>query len=314
MTAPVRIPFALKGEELVSISQVKSGLACGCICPECKAPLIARKGEVNIHHFAHSSSDEQESCTRAFETSIHKMAKQILEEEGYIRLPEFDAVASEKDLKDRVHYERECVEAKGTRRFSKVEVEYWFDDIRPDVLVYGQSGAPIMIEVYVTHKVDQEKHRKIEEKGIPTVEIDLSSVSYDITKEKLRELVVGDLKNKKWLYSPGYEEAKELVRSILQKKLVSINERIREERKRLSAVYAEQIRQEKELKFKVIREARAERERKKEEDRIRQESLQETGNRWLICRNCQRQGKKFLHKFSFSENLVCPECGETMLE
>ncbi|WP_097280103.1 competence protein CoiA family protein [Caenispirillum bisanense] len=49
----VHIAWAVRGEHLVSIEQVPSGLAADCTCPECGASLIARRGEERDHHFAH---------------------------------------------------------------------------------------------------------------------------------------------------------------------------------------------------------------------------------------------------------------------
>ena len=41
----LKLTYALKDGEIVSIEDVKSGLNCGCICPACSDPLVAKKGE-----------------------------------------------------------------------------------------------------------------------------------------------------------------------------------------------------------------------------------------------------------------------------
>lgn len=40
------IPFGLhkKSNRLVDVGSVAKGKACGCICPSCQTPLIARQG------------------------------------------------------------------------------------------------------------------------------------------------------------------------------------------------------------------------------------------------------------------------------
>lgn len=48
--------YALKDGELIHISEADRGLACGCRCPACGEMLVARKGPVKVHHFAHYSS------------------------------------------------------------------------------------------------------------------------------------------------------------------------------------------------------------------------------------------------------------------
>ena len=40
---------------MVYIDDVPNGLACNCICPNCKEQLLARHGMERAHHFAHHS-------------------------------------------------------------------------------------------------------------------------------------------------------------------------------------------------------------------------------------------------------------------
>lgn len=47
--------YAIKDGMATSIENVESGLKCGCICPSCGEPLVARKGAKRMHHFAHYS-------------------------------------------------------------------------------------------------------------------------------------------------------------------------------------------------------------------------------------------------------------------
>src|SRR5690349_237693 len=75
---------------MVSPGDVESGLACGCICPGCEAPLIAKKGDKVVWHFAHEGA----ACDNGAETAIHRMAKQILAEERTVALPAVDVSVS----------------------------------------------------------------------------------------------------------------------------------------------------------------------------------------------------------------------------
>lgn len=50
-----------ENKKLVDIKDVERGLACQCTCFECGETVIARKGEIKEHHFAHASN--KESCT-----------------------------------------------------------------------------------------------------------------------------------------------------------------------------------------------------------------------------------------------------------
>ncbi len=49
----VHLEFGLRKDKLYHVSEVEFGLECNCICPSCKAILVAKKGEIREHHFAH---------------------------------------------------------------------------------------------------------------------------------------------------------------------------------------------------------------------------------------------------------------------
>jgi competence CoiA-like predicted nuclease len=66
----IKLPYGLKDENLISIDEVESGLACDCFCPACKKQLIAKKGKVNVHHFAHYKVKD---CNGGIETAITKL-------------------------------------------------------------------------------------------------------------------------------------------------------------------------------------------------------------------------------------------------
>lgn len=65
------------------IDEVPRGLACGCVCPACGQPLIARHGDVLKWHFAHKG----ETCSWAVEATISRVAMGIVESEGRFRFP-----------------------------------------------------------------------------------------------------------------------------------------------------------------------------------------------------------------------------------
>ena len=67
--------YALKDGKAVHISEVESGLKCGCVCPACGEKLVAKKGDRVAHHFAHYSGH---TCEYGFESSLHLAAKDII--------------------------------------------------------------------------------------------------------------------------------------------------------------------------------------------------------------------------------------------
>jgi competence CoiA-like predicted nuclease len=70
----VQLPYAilLATGRLIHISEAKNGADCGCICPECRKPLVARQGNEYAHCFAHESDSD---CHGALETTLHMNAK-----------------------------------------------------------------------------------------------------------------------------------------------------------------------------------------------------------------------------------------------
>jgi len=77
------IPLGLKDGQLLDVSEVPRGRACGCICPSCHQVLIAKKGdsEKMAHHFAHdkkANKDQQEQieCQYSFFVAARLVIKQ----------------------------------------------------------------------------------------------------------------------------------------------------------------------------------------------------------------------------------------------
>ena len=149
--------MALKNGNLISINEVESGLKCDCFCPVCNSQLVARKGKIKVHHFAHYNSNE---CESYGESMLHLLAKKIIEENKYLLVPDFDKeVGSYSNLKK--------------IDLTKIEVEKGYNDIKPDIIAWVGDENNFFVEIAVTHKVDYEKLLKIKEYNVSTLEIDL---------------------------------------------------------------------------------------------------------------------------------------------
>ncbi|WP_425259191.1 hypothetical protein ACPOLB_27130 [Rubrivivax sp. RP6-9] len=61
----------------------------------------------------------------------------------------------------------------------------------------------VLIEVAVTHRVDEEKLRKIRQLDLPTLETDLGSMGGRLTLDGLRKQVVDGVEGKQWLHHPA---------------------------------------------------------------------------------------------------------------
>lgn len=79
--------------------------------------------------------------------------------------------------------------------------ERGFEEIVPDVQLETDSGL-LFVEVAVTHFVDQDKRSKLRRYGIPTIEIDLSSIALDAPLEAIDEAVLSKMSLRKWAFHP----------------------------------------------------------------------------------------------------------------
>lgn len=193
----ILLPFGVKAGVLVDVSQVESGLACGCVCPSCGSSLIARKGRIKVHHFGHHSGAE---CPTALETALHLAAKQVLDEQKKIAVPpvevKFDSYRSHLLL-----FPARQVE------LDQVRLEARTGNVVPDVLALT-SGRQLFIEIRVTHRVDEDKHEKIRQLGISAVEIDLSTHVRHFSLAGLAESLVRETAHKQWLFNAKAERVK----------------------------------------------------------------------------------------------------------
>lgn len=63
---------------LWDVDNVPNGNECGCFCPACREPLMAKnQGTQRMHHFAHQSGSE---CKFAYESMLHLLAKERIQE------------------------------------------------------------------------------------------------------------------------------------------------------------------------------------------------------------------------------------------
>jgi len=184
----MNLEYAMKGETLVHVSSVERGLMCGCTCPGCGASLIARKGQIKAHHFAHKNAE----CEYGTETMLHIMAKSILEQEKKILLPKVE-----------IRFELFAASITSEPRLvpiTDVTLEKRLGDFVPDLLVQI-SGKFVIIEILVTHKVDDLKLNKIKDSQISAIEIDLSKFDRSITLEELRDILINRVDNKSWIFN-----------------------------------------------------------------------------------------------------------------
>lgn len=214
----VKLPFGLRNGVLIHISEVPSGLACGCYCAACKVRLEAKKGTKNAHHFAHYQAEQ---CEYAIETALHLAAKKVLEQSAQLTLPELT-------IHEQVYGETcgQSITKSGSASVCEAHVvliedvvlEKPLNNIIPDVIA-TIDGNPLIIEIGVTHFVDQRKENKIHNLKISSIEIDLSGIDRDADLESIRSVVVDSIDHKVWLFHRETEKVRSELRSKLETEL-----------------------------------------------------------------------------------------------
>lgn len=180
---------------LAHISEVQRGLACGCVCPACQGNLVARlKDEHQVPHFAHHCG---EACGGGPETVLHLLAKEAFRINPTMLLPERLALN-----------ERKRVVTKAGQKVETKFLRLEYSDpkkVIPDLYVRA-LGYDLFVEVAVTHFSDEAKIQRLREHRIPAVEVDLSRVPRDATREVVADAVLRSAP-RHWLYHPGIDAA-----------------------------------------------------------------------------------------------------------
>ena len=173
------------------VNEVESGLACNCYCPHCRARLIAinskPEGESKAHHFAHERGSD---CVWSDESSLHKLAKEVLAEEQKIMLPVLQGENVARQLE-----------------FDSVEQEARDPEIGliPDCVCY-YGGQKLWVEFKRTHEVDTKKADKIRNAKIDCIEIDINVC--EINKDAVRQFIVEESTNRVWVYNSKTQQTK----------------------------------------------------------------------------------------------------------
>jgi len=71
------------------IGEVERGAACGCTCPECGSPLVAKQGNEKDWHFAHEGGQERPECEAGAINMLRRLAVEYLRGQPTLELPPF---------------------------------------------------------------------------------------------------------------------------------------------------------------------------------------------------------------------------------
>lgn len=219
-------------KKIISIDEVpndKPGLKCDCVCPECGRALEACSLHGKVNRYFRHYTDKNGSggggngcdALTANETALHRMAKEIVAEELKIFVPvkkisfkEAGLAELPQKIKDKIpRYEVQPARLVEGRA---AEVEKNLGGLKPDVILKTERGE-LLIEVFVQHKVGEEKKAKAKEFGSAMLEMDLSGfLEKPISREELRKIILSNADLKQWIYYPVSNTAKAKARQFYE--------------------------------------------------------------------------------------------------
>jgi hypothetical protein len=159
------------------ISEVEQGLACSCVCVECGLPLVARKGPIRQHHFAHAG---ETNCNPSPENLTHRYAKELIGARLRAIEPAFEVRVAAAGVEAWARQPALVFEAQ------KAEVESlaFMPDFKPDVLLH-KGACKLAVEVYFRHQVAVEKLERITRRYAHAVEVDLGDLPPNARPEEI---------------------------------------------------------------------------------------------------------------------------------
>ena len=188
----VKLPCAIdENGKTVYIQQAKNGLACKCFCPGCMQPVIAKNGGTKRkHHFAHQSTSK---CEHGYQSALHYMAKDC-----FLEMKQLAFIKNGKPVRYKI---------------DAVELEKRIDEIIPDIVVVC-DGKKFIVEIYVTHAVDEKKKEKIKSLRLSAVEINLSQFRHQMLVKEMLIKELYNTRNISWLHDADNDfisEKKEII-------------------------------------------------------------------------------------------------------
>ena len=181
--------------DIVSIDDVIArGLDCNCKCAACGGDFIARKGDINRHHFAHQSNYE---CAYANELAIYMLAKQVLQGSAQMSLPAISLAIGTRTEK-----------LKDVSQEAITGVYYHCDETQyPPLLIAEINHRPTRILLdfggYYLYEDFTLLRDEAGSKQWDCLVIDMPMVGVDdfMQRNLLRAAILDNVQKKKWIYT-----------------------------------------------------------------------------------------------------------------
>ena len=193
----IKLPYGIKGGQLVHVAYEKKGANCECVCPKCAGALVAAKGEVNVEHFRHQ---DLSNCEGASEFAIRAKIMELLKSSSQLTLP------ASLDPKSR---EADELVKETTIKIESIQEVSSPDPLTPRFEIKTSDHSEeerITVVVNLGKKAPKDTHE-----DQPYIEINLSDFD-ELSEQNLKEAVQERIDCWRWIKRP-------LVEKKLQEKL-----------------------------------------------------------------------------------------------
>ncbi|WP_329045998.1 hypothetical protein [Pseudomonas aeruginosa] len=223
------IPFGMRDGQLYQADEVDNGLSCGCICPECKRPLVAaNEGEKVLPYFRHA----QAACADGFTAGIRRRAIEVLQTEGQIMLAPYREHLSAKSL---YGTQLQTTVEFGARLLAadRVEAHVTIDGQVIDAAVW-KDGHQLAVHFRVAKRPDLAKVSRLSTLGISVLQVDLSQLDMEtvLDREAFRQAISFEPALRSWLFSERGHRLAKIANDRLLTEIDKLNVQEREEHQR----------------------------------------------------------------------------------
>lgn len=200
--------WAKRDGEWIHIKDAESGLKCNCVCPICGEAMVAKKGEITEHHFAHYTLS---NCEYNGETALHLISKDIISNAKRIKIPmvtlwDIEDVDRIYSFGDGCLFKETYVSVDSVFCEKRINIKDRIY-IVPDILIVS-NNVKLIIEIKVTHAISNYKKELIKDLNISTIEIVLNK---DCSYSDLEDMLINSIENKSWIYNKKANEIMDII-------------------------------------------------------------------------------------------------------
>lgn len=213
MSYGARIPFGEREGALYRAHEVDNGLACGCLCPACRHPLIAaNRGTKVIPYFRHAADSD---CVEGFLKGVLLKAREIVLEARRLLLPAFEETV--RDYAYSKIYARQVKLPGAEVVAERIEAPFDEDGLHADLALWVK-GRRLLVIFGVAGRSISGKLKPLQDAHQASMVVDLCRLELKTIHdpEAFRFEVLGNPDNRRWVYSPRGEQAVRKAREALE--------------------------------------------------------------------------------------------------